>query len=445
MIRRIAPWALGQLLGQPNKQQAGSRSCWSRCVSSQYNGVSWSKGRGKFEAKVYFKRRQEYVGLFLTEKEAAHAHDVRLRALCDDGARLKRSLNFATPLEESFSESPQESRRRALAFFSETARNEEKSFDRFKRLFSLSHQARNYEVIRTSGSSKVDAIFQLRGSLTGGLALQLKSASLIRERFLFRGTRGYAGMLLLLIALDSDACWALPGASVTQINFSVTPGSSRDMAFRVEDIGSLLESCFRNTTDFPHVSLADARFQCSPKHQVEERAHSLFRTLFHCVGFQLEKSFTGLATVDSDLMGDRCRWRVQEKASNVHACGRYCASLCKNGGALGKLAYSETDFDLLLAALLEDGRLSGLFAFPTDVLARLGYIGQKPCHLPLYPPWRLPKWQHTRAKHAWQLEHFVDLRSWDAGTPLSPEMRDTLEDLLLRLAACQQTTCQSDR
>ena len=58
-------------------------------------------------------------------------------------------------------------------------------------------------------------------------------------------------------------------------------------------------------------------------------------------------------------------------------------------------------------------RLSGLFIFPVDVLARFGAVGHKPMHLPLHPPWHLAKKQATRLKYAWQLEYFVDLRTWD--------------------------------
>ena len=416
--------------------------CWHRLASSQFNGVYWNKAIGKYHAQVCFKGDRKHAGCFLTEQQAAHAYDALLRALCDDGRRLKRSLNFPTPLEASAAawteQQQQESRRRALATYSQR-RKEDESFDRLRRLFDSSPQAQNYEILRVSGSSKVDALFQRRGSISGGVALQLKSASLQRQRYYsFNNTRGYAGMLLMLLALDSDAVWALPGASVTRTSFFITSGSSRDAAFQVDDVGLLLESCLRNRKDFPHVSLAEARVQCSPNHHVEEQAHALLATMFHRVSYELEKSFTDSPTVDSVLAGEACRWRVQEKSSTLQADFRYSVGLWKHGGALGKLAYSEDDFDLVLAALLDDGRLSGLFVFPADALARLGYIGQKPCHLPLHPPWRLPKREDTRVKHAWQLEYFVDLRKWDAASPLPFEVHKILENILRRLAACQE-------
>ena len=408
-----------------------ARQWWRHFASSQYNGVYWSKAKKKFHVRVSFNRHREHVGYFFNEQEAAHAYDARLRALCADGVRLRRSLNFPTPSETSFAESQKKSQGRALATVSKF-KKEEESFARLHRLFLSSPQAESYDIVRVSGSSKVDALFQIRGSLAGGLALQLKSSSMNKQGYAFSRTSGYAGMLLMLFALDSDVLWALPGASVTQSKFSIRPSSSRDRAHQVEDVGSLLENCFRNQTEFPHISLADARLQCSPTHQVEEAAHVLLRTLFHCVGCQLEKSFGDLAAVDSVLLGNGSRWRVQEKASTLQRAQAYTANLSKCRGAFGRLAYSEADFDLLLVSLLDDGRLSGLFAFPADLLARLGYLGQRPCCLPLHPPWRLPKRQHTTARYAWQLDHFVDLRNWDVGTLLPAETRVILEDLLRR-------------
>ena len=432
------------MLGQQRNLQL-PRLCWHRWVSSQYNGVYWNKARGKYHARVGFKGQHKHVGYFLTEQEAAHAYDLRLRGLCHDGIRLKRSLNFPTPLEASFKEDPQKSRRRALAVYSKNASKEDASFDRLRRLFMSSPQAETYEIIRVSESSKVDALFQPRGSLTGGLALQLKSASFRQQDYgyVFSRTRGYAGMLLVLLPLDGDALWALPGASVTQWHFFIKPGSSRDMALQVRDVGSLLEGCYRNRQDFPHLSLSEARLQCSPTHLVEEQAHALLTTLFSRIGCQLQKSFAGLATVDSVLVGEGGRWRVQEKASTLQARG-YSANLWKCGGALGRLAYAETDFDLLLVSLLDDGQLAGLFAFPSDLLTNLGYLGQRACGLQLHPPWRLPKGEKTRVKYAWQLAYFVDLRKWDAETPQLPaEMRCVLGALLARLAEGQEKTRRS--
>ena len=412
-----------------------------RWASSQYNGVYWNKGVGKFQAQVSLRGQRTHAGLFRKEREAAHAYDAYLRALCDDGARLSRSLNFPTPLEASFEASTEvwhESRRCALAKYSENASKEDESFDRLRRLFVLSPHAESYEIVRVSDSSKVDALFQRRGSLTGGLALKSSRYSQKKNGYAFSQTCGYAGMLLVLVALDSNALWALPGACVTHTSFFIRPGSSRDLAFQVEDVGSLLASCFRNRHDFPHISLADARLKCSPCHQVEEQAHTLLATVFHCASYQLEKSFTGFQTVDSVLFGEGCRWCVQEKASTGHTHRRYAAGLWKYGGVLGKLPYAKTDFDLLVVSLLDDGRLTGCFLFPTDILTQLECLGHKPCWLPLHPPWSLPKREDTREKYAWQLEYFVDLRKWVVETPLPGETRDFLKNLLRRLGAAQK-------
>ena len=139
------------------------------------------------------------------------------------------------------------------------------------------------------------------------------------------------------------------------------------------------------------------------------------------------------------LTRDGTHWRVQEKASNLQQRG-YIAKMGRYGGALGSIAYASTDFDMILASILDNGRLSGLFIFPVDVLARFGAVGHKPMHLPLHPPWHLAKQQATRLKYAWQLEYFVDLRTWDGEAVLQSRI-----NCLLSAAATKKSigSCHS--
>ena len=417
-------------------QGIGARDVFARALryhaSSPFNGVCWDARVQKFASKVSFQGVTHHAGHFRCEIEAAHAYDERLRHLCQDGARLKRSLNFPSFAEVTFTESPEEARARALAKGSTNAKEEE-SFRRLYHRFSVVPQATTHEIVRVSDSSKVDALFQPKGSEHGGLPLQLKAASLsgnCRQSYSFQRTKGYHGMLLLFIALDRDFFWAMPGTSVALTAFTIRLGSDRDETLRVNDLGSTLDSCYGQQQEFPHVSLRNARLQCGKCHLVEERAHLQMSDVLGGVGYQLKRAFSGTA-VDSLLVGDGGVLRVQEKASTLHQPrGTYRVSLCRTAGALGTLAYSEFDFDILLVAILENEQVVGIFVFASDVLAQHGLIGGKPSVLPLWPAWRLPKRQAYRVRSAWQLEHFVDLRGWSGQAALPDEVRRRLAQLL---------------
>ena len=337
---------------------------------------------------------------------------------------MKKSLNFPSLSEATYEDPPP-----AAANFAK----EEESFRRLQDRFSMTPQAVTHEIIRVSGSSRVDALFQPKGPDVGGLPLQLKAAKAsgnLRSCYVFTHTRGYDGMLLLLIALDRSMMWATPGSAVTTTSFTIRVDSERDQAYRIFDLGPTLEHYFQDNGAIPnHISLNHARLWCGKTNQTEEHAHRQMADLFACIGFHLEKAHA-LTAVDSVLVGEGCRWRIQEKASSMRDRGGYDVDLRK-----GRLlqAYSNSDFDLLLAALLDGDKLIGLFLFPTPVLCKHGLVGGKPRKLSLWPPWKLPALQSNRNKHAWQLEHFVDLRGRLESEVLPEQAVNRLVHLLLRL------------
>ena len=402
-----------------------------RFASSRYNGVSWRPGSKKWIAQLHFAGQYFYVGLYGSEEEAAGAFDSKLRALCPDPARLKKSLNFPTASESSFRETVMEARSRGL---SRNARNMEKSDASLRlvqRVFARSTQARQYAIFGISNASRVDAIFKPMATEAGGTQIQLKSASRRQQRsFLFQHVGGYGGMLLVLVALDADLIWAIPGHMLQRKSLQITIGSVRDVLWRVHDLGSVLERCFHSAFEFPHVSVQDALMSCSRNNQVEEISHLQLATVFSSVGLQLQKSFAGSMSIDSVLRGARLELQVQEKARNLDKRGRYPVDLSRRGGGLGKLAYRSADFDVLVATVLDELTVAGLFMFPTKVLERHALVDQKPAQLLLYPPWALPKRESARTKHAWQLDHFVDLRDWKGGDELPSCCRDRLLDVL---------------
>ena len=413
---------------------------FSRGATSQFNGVHWHKASQKFAAHVYIAGATHYLGLFHSEQEAAQRYDKQLRALCQDEHRLRRSLNFPTPSEASFRQSPQEARQRALQVHSDTTQLEEASLHRVQQRFLSTPQASIYEIARVSRSSRIDALIQTIASQAGGACLQFKSASARKfhgNGYGFKHTKGYEGMLLVLVALDRDLLWAVPGKLVTSQTLWLTIDSARDRAWRVHDIGFTLESCFLNPQEFPQVSLAEARLQCSNSNRVEERAHALMAILFALAKFELQRSFTS-ASVDSMLVGNGLALRAQEKASNLCKNGHYAINLWKRGGVLGRLPYEATDFDVLLAALLDAGRLTGLFLFPISVLMQRGYVGHNAIRLLLLPPWKPAKLETTGIRYSWQMEYFVDLRDWTGGAVLPDAVRSRLDHLLSQLAVAQK-------
>ena len=408
---------------------------WRNLASSSFNGVYWNTWQKKFQAKVSFQGKLHHVGYFHCENQAAHAYDERLRRLCQDGARLKKSLNFPSLSEATYTaQLPIEmvQRVRELADV-DTFAKEEQSFRRLQDRFLMTPQALTHEIIRVSGSSRVDALYQFKGCDIGGVPLQLKAASAsgkFRTSYAFTNTRGYDGMLLVLIALDRNRMWVTPGSAVPTTKFTIRLDSERDEAYRVIDLGSTLQQHFQGSAAIPHhISLRHARLWCSKANQVEEHAHRQMAALFASAGFHLDKAHT-LTAVDSVLVGVGCKWRVQEKASSRRKHGGYEAHLHK--GTL-RQAYSDSDFDLLLAALLEGNKLTGLFLFPTHVLCKHGFVGGKPAMLRLWPPWNLPVREKHRVKNAWQLDHFVDLQGWSESEVPPEKASNRLAHLLRRL------------
>ena len=407
------------------------RPCQRQFASSQYNGVSWNARRKRYHASVGFNGKLYHAGCFESELQAAEAYDARLRELCQEGARLKKSLNFPTDSELDFRETSVQARARALRLHSDKAAKEDASRRRLEERFALAPESSEYEIIWVPGFSRVDALFQPKGCSTGGTRLQLKSSSPTGAHgrsYIFKQTHGYDGMLLILVALDHDLIWAVPGEAVTQRSFFLKLGTSRDEAWRVSDIGTTLRQVYDCSADFPHASFSEAMYPSCEGHRIEMQARLQMKTVLSLVGAQLQDTCFAADAVDAFLLHNGCKSRVQEKASNLRrSTRRYVVNLRKHGGALGVLAYSVHDFDLLLAAILDDGRLCGLYIFPVPALIAHGLVGGKPTTLRLYPPWAPPKQPATFLKHAWQLEYFVDLQDQPV---LTVQTRSRLLELL---------------
>ncbi|CAE7239881.1 unnamed protein product [Symbiodinium sp. CCMP2592] len=434
------------------QKRPAERACQPLCcATNQYRGVYWLPRIQKFSVKVGIKGNVHYAGVFANATEGAYAFDETLRANCRDPIRLKQSLNFPTEQEASYEESLSDRRSRCLKQYSNSAKGVE-SLLRFQHRFSKSPQASEFEIVNIPSQSRVDAVLQARGSKSGGLALQLKSSTCHNrqssELYVFGNTQGYNGMLLVLIALDRDIVWMVPGSEVSQRTLQIRVGSQRDKAWRVSHIGIVLQQYF-TAGRVSHMALQDALLQCGDNHITEEHSHAQLVSAFASVQHRLHRPISLTAVVDSVLSGQGHQWRIQEKAAHLSADGKYWAGLRKRGGCLGPLAYAKTDFDILIVSLLDGSdRLTGFFLLSSVVLARRRLIGHRGLRLRLYPPWAQPKFPAVARKHSWQSDHFVDLRSWNGkGSDLDPGTKANLTELLEKLdePAGQKGSCQRGR
>ena len=447
-MARLAPFRLPRLgahdcsflngnsgaVGFPRSPRPAS-SRWSS--TSRFTGVYWCPRKKKFHVSVSVAGSSHYCGVFACQEEAALAYDTKLRQLCNDRHRLHKSLNFPSLKESLFLESPAEARARHMRMAAARSRESEcKALDDLIAEFQKSTARSAFEIVPLGLHSRADAICRQKNS-PAGLPLQLKAASSHGgggRGYNFGRVLGYSGMLVLLSALDRDIMWAVSGSDLDRRGkdtLYVSFGSQRDCAWRVGDLASTLQQCFYNSNDYPHVALADARLECSPRHCVEELAHRQSQAALQQAGLRLKPCMQASA-VDSMLIGYGMNFAVQEKASHKRKTrGDYLVSLSRHGGVLGRLPYLSTDFELLMISLLdEQNRLEGLYLMPTSTLAEHGLVDERPVVLSIYPPWLPPKRKQTMQKHAWQLNHFVDLRGWTGG-PLSGDTVGRLLQLLL--------------
>ncbi|CAE7378858.1 unnamed protein product [Symbiodinium sp. CCMP2456] len=166
--------------------------------------------------------------------------------------------------------------------------------------------------------------FEPLGSKLGGLALQLKFSSpkksISSDCYAFGGTRGYDGMLLVLIALEHDTIWMDPGSEVSQTGLWITLGSQGDQAWCEGQVGPALKEFPSTQTlrahkdSIPHISLRDALLQCSSRnHMVEEHSHTQLVTVVESVGLRLDRPFNLTCAVDSTLSCDGRQWRFRRR------------------------------------------------------------------------------------------------------------------------------------
>ena len=409
--------------------------------AAKYRGVHYHKRGRVFEANLQVGGGPGYIGHFKNAKQAAEAYDREVRRMYpedtpDHKFRRKNFLNFPSEQEAAYTESPERARKRGLKLGGSSFCKEARSFELLREAFCESPYSENYELVRLTGSSKADALFKPRGSPQVGLQVQLKAATSGRKQgktYKFGRLLGYDGMLVFLVALDGGHFWAASGEEFKTCHLQITIGCASDTCRRVEDTGARLVACFKNTRKFPHISIEEAECQCSVSSRVEAVAHRQLRSVFDRMNWSLMCPREHQTTVDSllEVSIGRPLVRLQEKASHFHDnIGRYCVQMSRCGGSLGRLPYVKDDFDLLVACVLNKDQLQGAFLIPISELVQKGFVANRPCHLPLHPPWSPARLNRTRQKYIWQLDWFLDLRTWRDSEELPEELQGRLEQLI---------------
>ncbi len=60
-------------------------------AAASLKGMVWNKARQKWEARIVYKKRQRYLGIFATEEDAAIAYDVAAQLLFGEFALLNKA------------------------------------------------------------------------------------------------------------------------------------------------------------------------------------------------------------------------------------------------------------------------------------------------------------------------------------------------------------------
>jgi len=70
----------------------GQRKCWNRKTSSKYKGVSWRKARRNWYVSVRMNYKNNHIGSYEVEKEAALAYDKAATIAFGEYARTNKMM-----------------------------------------------------------------------------------------------------------------------------------------------------------------------------------------------------------------------------------------------------------------------------------------------------------------------------------------------------------------
>ncbi|CAK0871804.1 unnamed protein product [Prorocentrum cordatum] len=401
--------------------QVDGRSCYPSIEASfrpgSYNGVSMSRDRRRWIARITLDGRQSWLGTFSNPIDAALAYDAALRTANLDVPRW-RYLNFPTPEEVNImqADSTSEHRRRSnLKLYGNNFSIEAASKVAVEKTVGY-----HFEVRWLGEGTRADGIFRpQQHTADEWIGIQVKATAGRRGgAHQFTGTKEYAGLMLVCVALDCMQFWIIPGVCICARNLSISAGGKWDAYRRcVAGVADALHLAWGDCAKFARQPEAVWDMPVSERHQIEYLAYKLSKIVLEGVGIFVSRPFTQMGAVDFLLNG---KVRVQAKARtrmSSTSVGNYNIILRRTAGNGIYPRFSSDEFDALIVQLIRGQRLVGIFVIPMFELLQRGLVAPgiprrgEQSSLMLYPPWSLPNTDKARSAKAWQSKYFFQLDS----------------------------------
>jgi len=375
---------------------------WTR-FRSEYRGVYWHNRARKWCAMIMIHGSQRYLGLFVSEVEAASAVDHALRKWRP--SKWLARLNFASTCDMV--------RARNVEVHGASHSTEARAWELILGNLRGVPAFEEFEVQRLREGTRADGIFRYRepGSDDLWVGMQVKSTARASasSRFTFNSTRGYDGLLLVCVALVPGVIWVIPGDAVGVRYLTLRVGSDAHDLYRCQDLVSALTEAWLNRSRYPKHTAAAWSTPRSRSARIEHEGQKQGHAWLRKYGFALEQPVVEHGHFDIVIDGVI---RVQDKTLTAprHDCGTYRVSLEKHGGCGTKIPYVGNEFDLLVVYLLSAGTMATVFVAPTYSLIRHGAVGGQQGSLTLYPPQSQPNAARACDQKAWQAQFFFDAR-----------------------------------
>jgi len=427
-IREVKPPGWQQRLNFPSALERSTlfaisspieEATGSTCIADSIAGGPWQQTRARFSSKyrgVYWHRRARkwcamttvhgslrYIGLFVSQLEAAEAVDHALRRWGPANSRAR--LNFPSTCDMA--------RARNVEVYGAAHTTEARAWQQILRSLHAWATSGRFEVRRLREGTHADAIFRCRDpgydDMWVGMQVKSTARASANNTFTFNNTRGYDGLLLVCVALVPGVIWVIPGDTVGVGYLTLKVGNDMHDSFRCEDLGAALTEAWLNCSRYPKRSAAAWGTPTSRLRRIEHDGQKHGHTWLSKCGFSLEQPVVENGHFDTVINGVI---RAQEKTVTAprHDCGTYCVSLTKHGGLGTRIPYVGDEFDLLVVYLFSQWTFATVFIVPTYTLLRHGVVGAQRAGLTLYPPQSQPNARRPRTEKAWQAQYFFDVR-----------------------------------
>ena len=256
------------------------------------------------------------------------------------------------------------------------------------------------------------------------LGVQLKTSHSVcqhRNRFVFHGTSGYDGLLLLMVAFHSDIrrCWTIPGSDVSTTIVGiplVTPTRKhrnhwQDYERRAEDLPGIMLALLE---DPKSVELSSLKRWVVPRSPFSAMEYHALMWLRDRLPYVITEPAVEQQKYDCTVEGRR--WQL--KKATYHSKGdKFQVNvhhwITGPDGRRERGAYAEDDFDFLVIYMAADQCQPPprVYCIPMQVLVQRGMIGDGKGGFLLFNPFRT--WNgHSAASAGYWIGHYmIDLSS----------------------------------